>query len=225
MKKKRSLLIACSVIMLCVCVIVGMSYALFTDSVTVNNHLQAGNLKVVLKRTNLEYSVLDEYGELPISRDTTVVDFTTSTFADKNVFGLDSSDILIVPGSYFDAKMKIENAGTTAFNYTVNIKLTDPATEETVNALAKQLRVTFTDHNGNTQSKMLSELLAGEQFDGAKLKKGESETFRVRIDFVDDREYNVGLAQNDRIVNNAAMSQLVKFDLIVNATQATDTRN
>ena len=49
MRRKRALLISCSVILLCVSIIVGMTYALFTDSVSVNTHLQAGNLDIASK--------------------------------------------------------------------------------------------------------------------------------------------------------------------------------
>ena len=107
MKKKRVLLVSCSVILLCMSIIVGMTYALFTDSVSVKNHLKAGNLDITLTRTNLEYSVLNEDGELAVTEVTDDYNFTDST--NENVFGIDAKDIRIVPGSYFDADMEIAN--------------------------------------------------------------------------------------------------------------------
>ena len=51
--RKRTLLVSSAVIMLCMTIIVGMTWALFTDTQTVHNHLQAGDLKITLKRTEL----------------------------------------------------------------------------------------------------------------------------------------------------------------------------
>ena len=62
MKTKRILLVSCSIILLCLMIITGLTYALFTDQFSVGNHLEAGRLNVTLERTHLEYSVLDEFG-------------------------------------------------------------------------------------------------------------------------------------------------------------------
>lgn len=211
MKKKRVLLISCSVIMLCLCIIVGMSYALFTDSVSVGNHLQAGNLDVTLTRTGLKYSVLDENGELKEITVAEAVDFTEAST--NNVFGIDSEGIRIVPGSYFDAQMKVKNSGNTAFNCSVGIKMLNDT-----EGLAGQLRVTVRDENGNVIStKMLSELTGGSEIDVGKVKVGEaSRSFSVLVEFVNDADYTEG-----NISNNAAQNGSAVFDLIVKATQAT----
>ena len=78
MNKKRILLASCSIIAMCLCAIVGMTYALFTDSVSVKNHLQAGNLDIALVRTDLEYAILDNDGYLTTySDDKFLVKFLT----------------------------------------------------------------------------------------------------------------------------------------------------
>lgn len=218
MKKKRVLLVSCAVIMLCVCVIAGMSYALFTDSVSVKNHLKAGNLDVTLTRTNLEYCVLDEVGELDVTTVEEDYDFTGRT--DENVFGIDSSDIRIVPGSYFDAEMQIANAGNTAFNYRISIRLVQDS------ALAEQLKVIVTDCEGNEQTAMLTDLASGMEIDTGKMKVGdEPQTFHVRVEFLNDSDYNRELPEEtpieDYMHNNEAQSKLAVFDLVVTATQAT----
>ena len=59
MNKRRLLLVSCSIILLCMLSIVGMTFALFTSSVGVRNHLVAGSLDVTLHRTDLAYTVLD----------------------------------------------------------------------------------------------------------------------------------------------------------------------
>lgn len=215
MKKKRVLLISCSVIMLCICIIAGMSYALFTDSVSVGNHLQAGNLNVTLTRTNLEYSVLNAEGELAVTTVAEDLDLTTSNA--NNVFGIDSTDIRIVPGSYFDADLEIKNAGNTAFNYSISIKLLGNSTD-----LAEQLKVTVTHPNGTTTEKMLSELAGGLSIDTGKMKVGDTaQSFSVRVEFVNDSDYNVNLPVEDRLNNNAAQNDSAVFDLVVTAVQAT----
>lgn len=215
MKKKRVLLISCSVIMLCICIIAGMSYALFTDSVSVGNHLQAGNLNVTLTRTNLEYSVFNAEGELAVTTVAEDLDLTTSNA--NNVFGIDSTDIRIVPGSYFDADLEIKNAGNTAFNYSISIKLLGNSTD-----LAEQLKVTVTHPNGTTTEKMLSELAGGLSIDTGKMKVGDTaQSFSVRVEFVNDSDYNVNLPVEDRLNNNAAQNDSAVFDLVVTAVQAT----
>lgn len=219
MKKKRVLLVSCSVIMLCVCIIAGMSYALFTDSVSVGNHLHAGNLNVTLTRTNLEYSVLNDDGELAVTTVEADLDLTTSS-AD-NVFGIDSTDIRIVPGSYFDADLEIANTGNTAFKYSISIKLLGDSTD-----LAEQLKVIVTHPDGKTTEKMLSELTSGLSIDTGKMKVGDTaQSFSVRVEFVNDSDYNGELpddaAQEDYMNNNKAQSDSAVFDLVVTAIQAT----
>lgn len=205
MKKKRVLLISCSVIMLCICIIAGMSYALFTDSVSVGNHLQAGNLNVTLTRTNLKYSVLNDDGELAVTTVEEDLDLTTSNA--NNVFGIDSSDIRIVPGSYFDADLEIKNAGNTAFNYSVSIKLLGDSTD-----LAEQLKVTVRDENGDViDTQMLGDLANGMSIDTGKMKVGDTvQKFSVRVEFIDNTS-----------INNDAQNDSAVFDLVVTAVQAT----
>lgn len=205
MKNKRVLIVSCSIIMLCLCIIVGMSYALFTSSVSVGDHLQAGNLNISLTRTDLEYSVLDANGELKTI--TVEEDLDLTTASESNAFGIDSTDIRIVPGSYFDADFKITNVGNTAFTYTIDLKLLGSAT-----ALAEQLKVTVTHPDGSTTETMLSELTAnGLSIGAGKMKVGEgSQSFGVRVEFIDNSS-----------INNAAQNGTAAFDLVVTAVQAT----
>lgn len=222
MKKKRVLLISCTVILLCVCIITGMSYALFTDGVSVKNHLKAGNLDVTLTRTGLVYNVLNEDGELEVYTVNDPCDFTNTT--SENVFGIDSTDIRIVPGSYFDATMEIAHGATsnTAFQYSIEIKLIGES-----NALAEQLKVTITDPDGNVTTKMLSELAQGLSIPCGKMKVGaEAQSFKVRVDFVDDVDYNQDKTEEDELMDNdEAQEQSVVFDLVITAVQATAKEN
>lgn len=218
MRTKRVLLVSCSVILLCVSIIVGMTYALFTDQVSVQNHLRAGTLDVTLKRTSLEYTLLNEDGYLEktvLTGQSNELDLTTST--DENVFGLSSDTTKIVPGSYFDATLVIGNNGDVAFDYSVEIKLltengdviTDVAT---INELSKQLKVYIKDADGNIVGEyMLSDLCGTNncEIKVGHMKKNETEhKFGVMVEFVDCAD------------NNSAKAQKAVFDLVVTATQA-----
>ncbi len=203
MKRNRILLLACSVILLCTCIITGVSYALFTDSVSVNNHLQAGKLDVTLTRTDLTYCILNDEGVLETVTVDSDLDFTSSTA--ENVFGIDASDMKVVPGSYFVAKMKMGNNGNVAFTYDVSISLL-----EGNNALAEQLTVTVTHPDGSTTVKKLSQLTNGLTVTAGTMDKSDTA-----------QEFTVSVSFDNVANNNDAMDQSVVFDLVVTAEQAT----
>lgn len=206
--KAKGLLYVCIALFLATTLAVGVSYALFTDSVEVKNHLEAGSLDVTLTRTSLTYTVLNEEGYL-IPKTAGKLDLTKAT--NENVFGLETAT-KIAPTSYFDAKLAIGNEGNVAFDYSVEIKfLTKDQT--LANQLAKQLQVTITDENDQIVAKyMLSEL----QGENTKVKAGhmkaneEEHNFGVKIEFVN--------LEN----NNDAKLETVAFDLVVSAVQATE---
>lgn len=76
MKKLRALLSAALTIMLSVSIGVAGTYALFSDSVEVTNHLQAGTLELGLTRTKLVKSVPDTTTGMPTkTEDATARDF------------------------------------------------------------------------------------------------------------------------------------------------------
>lgn len=208
--KARVVLYICIALLLLTSVTVGMSYALFTDSVEVQNHLEAGTLDVTLMRTSLEYTMLNEEGYL-VKETAGELDLTKAT--EKNVFGLDSTTTKIVPTSYFDAKLAIGNNGNVAFDYSVEIKLITE-NEEVANELAKQLKVTITNDAGVVVAEyMLSDLYgtANCEVKAGHMKANETEhNFGVKVEFVNSS------------TNNDAKSQTAKFDLYVKATQATE---
>lgn len=202
-KKKRTLLVSFSIIVLCLCAMVGMTYALFTDSVLVKNHLAAGNLDITLTRTNLEYRVLDDNGYLETITVTDDLDFTSST--KENIFGIDAEGMLITPGSYFDADLKITNNGNVAFTYSVTIKLSSEA-----NKLAEQMIVTITHSDGSSTVKKLSELSSSLTMEAGTMGANDlAKSFSVKILF------------DDLSSNNLAKDQTAVFDIVVNAVQAT----
>ena len=219
MNKKRVLLVSCSIILLCLAIIAGMTYSLFTDSFSVGNHLEAGKLNITLLRTHLKYNVLNELGVLEEIENDTVYDFTKET--DENAFGLNAKGIKIVPGSYFDATMKIvndnsdpnsQNYSNVAFDYSVEIKLV-----RGYNNLARQMQVVVTNHEGVSVTKRLSDVYSeGYAFElGTLLAGEESQEFSIRVEFLDDSDY----AGMD---NNLAQGEGLVFDIVVKAVQSTD---
>ena len=223
MNKRRLLLVSCSIILLCMLSIVGMTFALFTSSVGVRNHLVAGSLDVTLHRTDLAYTVLDSAtGKLITVTDPEDINFSNPQ-PDKNIFGIDTNDLKVVPGSFFEATLKLTSDGSCAYDYSVTIVLMGHSDESgrmvaAVNDLAKQLRVTITDPELHTTTMMLSEMLTPDNaysIDVGSMTPGTlNQTFKVKVEFVDD--------VNQIFTNNDAKGRDVYFDVIVTATQATE---
>lgn len=183
--------------------VVAGTYALFSDSISIDNHLQAGTLKAKLERTSLNMVTLDpETGYLVEHSDDEIKDFTESSMLSENIFGLEE-DSLIFPAAFYEVTMKLSNDGSVAFDYTVNIVLTSES-----NALAEQLKVTVDDDAEN--AKYLSDgetILASGTLD--KTEGRSFITFTIRIEFMN---------QNN---NNDAQDLKVDFDLMVKVIQRT----
>ena len=202
--KVRTLLVACVMIMLCAAMIVGGTYALWSDNVTVENHLTSGTLQVKLERISLTKTYLDdETGYLVTAGpDTTIVDFTDTNTADDNVFGIE--DEKVVPCSEYEAKLRLTNNGDVAFTYDVIIKLNSAS-----NALAEQLKVYIDGEDKGTldQYAVDGKAVISTQ---TMAKNDTAKEFTVKIQFI-----------NDNDINNDAQNKEVKFDLLVNAVQKT----
>ena len=231
--RKRALLISSSVTLLCMAIVVGMTWALFTDTQTVSNHLKAGDLQITLKRTELTKTTLNDKGYLVTQpTDKNSVNFTNPT--DKNIFGIITENgkvtEKIVPGSKFVATMQIENNSDVAFKYWARINCKD---EDVAKKLAEQLIIiVYTDKNGDgvidtegddaekNESVVSSglEIGDGDNYIGL-LEKSGKESFIVSVEF-DDKGYNY---ENGVLTsaNDAAQKQDVEFDLVVYAVQVT----
>ena len=211
--RKRALLVSASVILLCMTIIVGMTWALFTDTQKVSNHLQAGDLFITLKRTELTKTTLNADGKLVESApDTTTKNFSNPT--DENVFGIVEGE-KIVPGTKYVAKMQIENHSDVAFGYWIEIVCTDKTNGAD---LAKQLEVTV--NTGSDASAFVNDGLTVKGADGGyvgELIIGASAEFTVTVEFLDSF-----VAENNIDHNNLAQGENLSFDLVVHAVQATD---
>ena len=210
--RKRALLVSASVILLCMTIIVGMTWALFTDTQKVTNHLQAGDLSITLKRTELTKTTLNAQGKLVMSDpDTTTKNFSNPT--DENVFGIVEGE-KIVPGTKYVAKMQVENHSDVAFGYWIEIVCTDKTNGAD---LAKQLKVTV--NTGSDASASVNDGLtvgSSSNYVG-ELIIGATAEFTVTVEFLDSF-----VAENNIDHNDLAQGENLSFDLVVHAVQATD---
>ena len=210
--RTRTLLVSSVVILLAMVVVVGVTWALFTDTQNVSNHLQAGDLSITLTRTELTKTTLNADGYLvELPTDTTVVNFSNPT--DANVFGIGENE-KIVPGSKFVAKMDIANNGDVAFGYWIEIVCTDKASGAN---LAKQLKVTV--NTGSDTSAFVNDGLTvkGENGYVGELGIGDTAAFTVTVEFLDSFVAENGIENND-----LAKGENLAFDLVVHAVQATN---
>ncbi len=219
--KLRVILVAVVTMLLCVALIAFGTYALFTDQKKLVGHLQAGTLKIELWRTNLTYCSLGADGYEYENNNPEDINFTEAT--DRNLFDL-QSDTVIAPGCYYEATLEIRNAGTVAFAWWLEFKLSGEASK-----LSEQIEVTVTQCNQDgTELKdesgaavfqrngRLSEgTIVGSETDpvGHFAISGNNlvATFKVKIEFKN--------LDDDGSINNLAQDAETAFDLIVNAVQ------
>lgn len=203
----RFLLMALATVLCCIALLIAGTYALFTDSVTIENHLRAGTLKVSLVREKLTSHNLAADGTMETVTDEEKVDFTNTTTA--NVFGLTESTY-IVPTSYFTADMVISNKSDVAFVYWIELALD---IESSNVELAEQLTVTVKHGEAEMSQPLSKGLLVGSSANTiGTVLVGEETKFSVSIKF----------ENLENVVNNTAQAQEVFFDLAVYAVQATN---
>lgn len=205
-KRRRTLLIAAMSIMLSVAMLVAGTYALFSDSVTVENHLVAGTLQVTLVRTKLEQRKLDADGVVKdLAADDNPEDFTHATT--KNIFGMEEGE-LIAPSSSYKATMRVTNGGTVAFDYIVRIKLGTSGDKQSDEDLCRQVKVVV---NGDTENARYLYECADNDLEvlrGRIVAGGSQAIFTIQLIF------------ENRSDNNNAQAQKAWFDLTVEALQA-----
>ncbi|MBR2970906.1 MAG: hypothetical protein IKC48_03825 [Clostridia bacterium] len=201
--KAKSLLMSSLMVMMCLAAVAVGTYALFSAEVTLTNHLKAGTLDVMLRRTNLVATYLDEDGYLDEKTDGEDVDFTQAT--NQNVFGFSGTGT-VVPGSKYTADMEIINNGDVAFAYWIEIVFDDTLGLE----LADQIEITVTTDQ-SVSAKLSSGVTLGSETSpiGTLAATDESQAFSVSVEFLDLKDGS----------NNDAQGQEVSFDLVVHAVQ------
>lgn len=202
-KKQRILVLSLVTVMLALAVVVAATYALFSETVTIHNHLQAGTLKVQLYRTSLTTNLLDDEGKLTVKTTTGDKEFTDNS---ENLFDLGANDVL-VPTSSVSADMELRNSGDVAVGYYVQLVITDG--EDT--ALAQQLKLTVTAPGKTATAAVKDGLMVGSASNYiATVAKGAVGEFTVTVEF----------ENKENSVNNQAKTEGLSFDLIVYAIQA-----
>ncbi len=220
MERKGMKTLLFSVMALCIstALIVGGTYALFTDSAKVNTHLEAGNLKIGLERIHYTEHVLDlDTGLMTDNSDDTPLDLKTNP---EPLFELTNA----VPTSSYVSVIEITNQGSTAFDYGIRFNWTPQS--DNAEIFAEQIDITLsadaivddtlpegveivTDADTGEQSiTMTLQQWAGMEIDINSMLKGGSNTFTITVVFVDK---NTG--------NNDAMLADLTFDFTVYATQ------
>lgn len=142
-KRIRILVTAMATILICVALIAVGSYALFSDTTRVTNHLQAGDLDIKLWRIDLAGQGLDEDGFLGDIANTTDKEFTGATT--DNIFDLDDTKY-VVPTSKYVAEMMISRTASTnvAIGYWLDFVVPNVDTSIPENeALLSQLMITI----------------------------------------------------------------------------------
>ena len=210
--KQKSVLLSVLTLVLCLALVAGGTYALFTDQVTLKNHLEAGTMDITLYRVELKEYSLDANGFMswkPVN--TTREEFSGEENANKNVFDMEDGT-LIVPRSAYTATMELSNGSDVAYGYWIEIVFDDSADL----ALADQIAVAVTADNGKTVRKMLNisnGLFLGSDTDPIDIlpcTSGENvRNFDITVEFVDS------------VINNDAKGQSVSFDMVVHAVQWT----
>lgn len=217
-KVVKTMFVAIAAIALSAMLFVAGSFALFTDTVTVKNHLQAGTLQATLTRTSLTGNTIDVNGYLVDYKGKENVDFSKET--NENIFDLDNTNY-IVPGMYRTANMTLSNESTVAFAYWIEIVLVDPTQAQDI-ALSEQLEVTVTTANTNVEvnnrpieNAGTNKIALGSQSAPIGIvTTGANQAFTVTITFKD-----YGTEENN--INNNAKDGSISFDMIVHAVQVT----
>ena len=123
---RRGLLVSATSLLLCVAMLVGTTFAWFTDSVSSGtNKIQAGNLDIEVKHTNANVST-------PVT-----IQGDTKLFCNK-----DGNAMQWEPGAVSYETFTVSNEGTLALKYNLKLNITDyNAVSETTNTLKDVLKV------------------------------------------------------------------------------------
>ena len=211
-RTKRALLLSGAIILLCFAIVIGMTFALFSDTDSVYNHLQAGTLSVTLKRTGLDKTFYVGGRDLKHEVNETVIDFTDKTTLDRNIFDILANE-KIVPGCKYVATMQVENHSDAPFGYWIAVKCSDETKDS---SLAKQLWVTVESGDTKVEDFVGNSLTVGDEGRGCigYVAIGGASSFTVTVEFLDSADSDTEVDSND-----LAQSESILFDLVVYAVQ------
>lgn len=206
------MLLSGAIILLCFAIVIGMTFALFSDTDSVYNHLQAGTLSVTLKRTGLDKTFYVGGRDLKHEVNETVIDFTDKTTLDRNIFDILANE-KIVPGCKYVATMQVENHSDAPFGYWIAVKCSDETKDS---SLAKQLWVTVESGDTKVEDFVGNSLTVGDEGRGCigYVAIGGASSFTVTVEFLDSADSDTEVDSND-----LAQSESILFDLVVYAVQ------
>ena len=183
MKKRKSLVASLIAIILCFSMLLGTTYAWFTDSiVNTNNIIKSGNVDVELyhkSNSDIDYSE---------------VDGTTKLFVNAN-----TGDILWEPGATATETFKIENAGSLALKYAFRIKAVSKTTNANGQSLADILTLTVTGGENVNQTAIFGKGIDVE----ANLASADFDEYTVSINWNPET-----LDENGDVIENKPFENL-----------------
>ena len=197
---------AMATILICVALIAVGSYALFSDTTKVTNHLQAGELDIKLWRIDLSGTDMDDDGYMAAISDTDDKDFTDATA--NNIF--DIEDKYIVPQSTYTAEMMISRTATTnvAIKYWLDFAVPTVTDPEDV-ALLNQITITVQVYDRATSAYVNTAINGVHLADLNKVSATNGQT-----------HYNIGSIADP--IDNVAITDSVTSANIDSDTLATD---
>ncbi len=187
-RRMRTVLLSMVMVCLCLALLIGGTYALFSDQETVNSYLKAGKLDAVLYRVEYQDCTLGENGMLVTSeRNTDRIDLTNASSKDIMLFDIEKA----VPQSWYEACLEVSNAGNVAFDYGVRMLWNvDGQATDAQKELASQIQITISGEDGTELAEFA--LSAGRDVDlGTILVGGAAQEFTVRAEFLNDPDNNI----------------------------------
>ena len=183
LKKTKSLVASLIAIVICFSMLLGTTYAWFTDSiVNTNNIIKSGNVDVEL------------YHKSNSDTDYSEVDGTTKLFVNAN-----GGDILWEPGATATETFKIENAGSLALKYAFRIKAVSKTTNANGKSLADILTLSITGGENVNQTAIFDNGIAVE----ANLASADFDEYTVSINWKPET-----LDKNGDVIKNKPFENL-----------------
>lgn len=212
MKSTKNKLLS-SIATLCVCfaMLIGSTYAWFTDSASTGvNKIQSGNLDVqLLVHNGTDYVDVEQNPDNPLS----LFDVGTSNVAQNN-----NQDTLWEPGKTQVAYLQIKNKGNLDLKYSVVVEVVDPAESKDLYEVMQYSIV-----NDATPSNGLVTSWTGS---GTSVAKGNNATSAKDVILKKTEAHNFGLAIHmDERAGNTYKDGKVEFYIHVYAAQLTSEKD
>lgn len=221
--KSKAIMISAAVVLLCAAIVIGASFALFSQQTAVETYLSAGRLSANLVRTDLKGQFVDGNGilgaETTVDEDVDLSDTDNTTNA-AFAFGSNSSVIYNVPGVWEEAFFRLTNSGNVAFDSTLAFSFVDnaPSADTPESRLADKLVVTVSDNLGSVlKTGSLTEVVNGGAITlNTRQLAGGSFVFRIKIELPYESD------SADDGTGETIMNANLRFTFTVTATQTVE---